>query len=221
MAKNGVLTFTASAQKFTVDALTSPEVRVYRLDHGIPVRLTSVEVEASPNGYKASFAGLSEEHTYWVVSQDALLKGELRAAPEMHDITSGAANYLIISHSDFINDLTPLVQARQAQGYGVRVVDVEDIYTQFSYGIFDPQAIKDYIAFAAQNMGTQYVLLVGGDTYDYLDYLGKGSISFIPTLYTATDEIVQFAPADPLFADVNDDLVPYIALGRFPVRTSA
>ncbi len=220
LAKNGVLTFKASAQKFTVDGLTSPEVRVYRLDQGIPVRLTSVEVEASANGYKASFAGLSEERTYWVVSQDALLMGALRAAPEMHDITSGTANYLIISHSDFINDLTPLVQARQAQGYTVRVVDVEDIYTQFSYGIFDAQAIKDYIAFAAQNMGTQYVLLVGGDTYDYLDYLGKGSISFIPTLYTATDEIVQFAPTDPLFADVDEDLVTDIALGRFPVRTS-
>lgn len=221
MARNGVLVFTSSAQKFTADGLTSPEVRVYRLDNGIPVRMTSVEVDTSPNGYKASFAGLAEEHTYLVVSQNALLTPGLQPTPEEHDITSGTASYLIISHPDFINDLAPLVQARQAQGYTVRVVNVDDVYAQFGYSIFDPQAIKGYIAFAAQNMGTQYVLLVGGDTYDYLDYLGNGSMSFIPTLYTATNEIVQFAPADPLYVDVDQDQVPDLALGRFPVRTSA
>ncbi len=131
------------------------------------------------------------------------------------------AQYLIISHPDFIGGLQPLVPARQAQGLTVSVVDVNDLYAQYTYGIFDPQAIKQYIAYAAKNLGTQYVLLVGGDTYDYRNYLGKNSISFIPSLYVTTGPIAKFVPADPLYADLNGDNVPDLAIGRFPVRTTA
>ena len=131
------------------------------------------------------------------------------------------AQYLIISHPDFIDGLQPLIQARQAQGLTVNVVNVNDLYAQYSYGIFDPQAIKDYIAFAAQNLGTQYVLLVGGDTYDYRNYLGVNSISFIPSLYVETSKVVKFVPADPLYADLDGNNVPDLAIGRFPVRTTA
>jgi hypothetical protein len=101
----------------------------------------------------------------------------------------------------------------------VRVVDVEQVYAQFGWGIFDPQAIKDYISHAAALMGTRYVLLVGGDTYDYRGYLEQDSISFVPSLYAVTDEFVTFAPVDPLFTDLDGDELPDLPIGRFPVRT--
>jgi len=113
------------------------------------------------------------------------------------------------------------VAARQAQGFQVRVVNVEHIYDQFGFGIFDPQAIDDYLVHAANSMGTRYVLLVGGDNLDYFDNFRAGSISFIPSPYVRTGSLVAFAPADPMLADIDGDLVPDIALGRFPVRTSA
>jgi hypothetical protein len=75
----------------------------------------------------------------------------------------------------------------------VKVVDVEDIYAQFGHAVRGAQPIRDYIAYAHANLGTRMVLLVGGDSYDYLDHLGKGAISFVPTPYTQTDDIVRFA----------------------------
>ena len=69
--------------------------------------------------------------------------------------------------------------------------------------------------------GTKYVLLVGGDTYDYRNYLGRNSISFIPSLYASTGAMVKFAPVDPLYTDLNNDNIPDLAIGRFPVRTNA
>ena len=33
----------------------------------------------------------------------------------------------------------------------------------------------------------------------------------------ATDEVVRFAPVDPLYGDVDDDGVPDVAVGRLPV----
>jgi hypothetical protein len=101
------------------------------------------------------------------------------------------------------------------------VVDVNDVYAQYSGGVFGPAAIQAYIKYAAASMSTKYVLLVGGDTYDYRNDLGLGAIGFIPTLYATTDQYINFAPADSLYGDVDGDGLPEVAIGRFPVRTAA
>ena len=132
----------------------------------------------------------------------------------------GAASYLIITHPDFEGaPLESFVRARSAEGHTVKVVPTEQIYAGFSGHEVSAEAIRTYIAQAYREMGARAVLLVGGDTYDYKDNLGIGSISFVPTLYAATDSLVRFAPVDPLFADVDGDQVPDLALGRWPVRT--
>ena len=64
------------------------------------------------------------------------------------------------------------------------------------------------------------MLLVGADSYDYRDYLGTDSISFIPTLYGDVGVgQISWSPIDPAFVDIDRDQVPDLALGRFPVAT--
>jgi len=171
--------------------------------------------------YSARFSGSGVTASYYVTSANALLKPGIRAARPAIEITSGSAQYLIIAHPDFIPGLAPLIQVRQEQGLAVKTVDVFDIYDQFNFGIVDAQAIKDYIAYAAANLGTQYVLLIGDDTYDYKGYGGTGSISFIPSIYMAVGDLVQYAPVDPKYVDLNNDNVPDLPIGRLAVRTSA
>lgn len=221
VVRNGQLTFTAIGEAFRVGGFTSPELVVYRLINDIPTRLYHVHVEKEGAGFSATFPGSEFNATYLVYQTNALQKPMITPAPAAQDITSGSADYLIISHPDFIDGLGALVQARQADGLTVKVVDVEQVYQQFGHALFDPQGIKDYIRYAAQNMGVEYVLLVGGDTYDYHNYSGAGSFSFIPSIYTRAGTEIGFAPVDPLYADIDGDLLPDLALGRFPVRTSA
>ena len=45
------------------------------------------------------------------------------------------ADLVIITYKDFAQSIQPLVALRQSQGYHVIVVDVEDIYNEFSYGV--------------------------------------------------------------------------------------
>jgi hypothetical protein len=138
-----------------------------------------------------------------------------------HPLTGGSADLLLISSARFAGSVGSLVAARQAEGLSARVITVDQIYAFYSGGIVDPEAIRRFVGEASQQLGTRYVLLVGGDTYDYFDRLGIGSISDVPTLYRKTHEYVNFAPADPAFGDRDGDGMPEIAVGRLPARTSA
>lgn len=219
-AVNGRLAFSAAAKAFRVSNLPSANVVVYRLEARGLARLGTVKTQKIGATYTATFAGSNQSATYLVSTGDALYAPSLEAV-QLAPSLDQPAKYLIIAHPDFIDGLQPLIQARQVQGLSVSVVNVNDIYTQYSYGIFDPQAIKDYISHAARNLGVEYVLLVGGDTYDYRNFLGKNSISFIPSLYIATGPIARYVPVDPLYADIDGNYVPDLAIGRFPVRTRA
>jgi hypothetical protein len=219
-AQDGRLTFTSNGRNFSVTNLPGSTVLVYRIENGNPVRLNQVKVTASNGTYTASFSGLGRTATYLVTTIPALNTPSLEAVRLNTDINK-PADYLIISHPDFISGLQPFVAAKQAQGLTVNVVDVNDVFAQYSYGIFDPQGIKAYITYAHNALGTEYVLLVGGDTYDYRNFLGRNSISYIPSLYANTDPDSRFVPSDPMYADLDGDNAPDLAIGRFPVRSTA
>jgi protocatechuate 3,4-dioxygenase beta subunit len=220
-ARRNRLTFAAAGQAFRVTGLAYNTVVVYRLTNNGPVRLTGVRITGTSGAYQATFPGTAEPATYVVATSNTVLAPTLAPARPVTDITSGQAQYLALAHPDFIAGVQPLVEYHRSRGLSVRVVNVEDVYAQFGHSIFDPQAIRRYVAQAARTMGTQYVLLVGSDSYDYRNYLGRGAYSFLPSLYVATSDVVRFAPADPLLADVDANNVPDLAIGRFPVRTNA
>ncbi len=142
------------------------------------------------------------------------------ASSAVDPIGSTPATYLIISHPSFIGGLSSFVTAKQQQGFTVKVVDVEALYRYYNAGVVDPAAISLAIK-NAQKLGVTNVLLIGGDTYDYLNVLGINSVSFVPTNYRRTDAIVNFAPADSVYADTDNNGAPNVALGRWPLRTQA
>ncbi|RME07085.1 MAG: hypothetical protein D6812_00695, partial [Deltaproteobacteria bacterium] len=220
VAKGGMLHFSAEGKAFRVENLPSPEVVVYRRAKDEIVRLEALQLEALDGDFAVRFAGTGTPADYWVVSQDALLTPKFRAPRPSVDLLGGQADYLIISHPDFLEGLAPLVEAREKEGFHVKLVDVEDVYARFGGGIFGPEAIERYITEAVRELGVEYVLLVGGDSYDYLDHLGQGAISFLPTIYLSAGEIVSFAPSDTAYAFIDGDGKPDVAIGRFPVRTN-
>lgn len=222
VARAGSLSFNAAGSLFRVSGLPSGDVVVYRLSGSNLVRINNVASEALGDGsFAVRFAGTPAPAQYVVSAVSALKTPAIQPQRPATDITSGTADYVMIAHPDFKTGLAPLVQFHQSRGLTVKVVDVTDIYAQFGYGIFGPEGIQRYIAHAVRNMGTRYVLLVGGDTYDYRQYLAGGGISFIPSIYSATGPYTKFAPVDPLYADIDNDRLPDVALGRFPVRSDA
>lgn len=127
-------------------------------------------------------------------------------------------NYLIIAHPLFMNEtLDEYVTHRQSEGWKIKVVSVKDIYTAYSDGMAIPEAITQYIK-DATDRGVHHVQLIGASNYDYHDYLGLGSVSFIPSLYTLTNRFISYTPSDASYV-MGENNLPRVAIGRWPVRT--
>jgi uncharacterized repeat protein (TIGR01451 family) len=210
----------SGAGAYRVDGFSSDNIVVYRREGDRMQRLTGSTVAWNGSSYEITFKG-SGPADYFVQLGSTLLAPGVAPVPEPVALGAGPARLLVIAHPDFISDVQPLVDYRTAQGYSVDVVDVESIYERYSNGMVDPEAIRGYIAEAVANRATGYVLLVGGDSYDYRDRLGFASLSFIPSIYAATDELINHAPVDPLFGDIDQDGTVDVPVGRLPVRTSS
>ncbi len=219
LARQGRLRFAVTGEALEVSGLDGGDAVVYRLTDGEPVLLDKLQWVDSAAGPVARFAGTPTETVYEVASASALLTPAIEPAPAAEELLTGEARLLIVAHPDFTAGIEPLAAARRAEGWSVRVASSDAVYAAYSHGRFDPSAIRAFIRDAHARLGTEAVLLVGGDSYDYHDNLGLGSVSFIPSLYLATDEVVRHAPVDPLYGDVDGDLVPDVAVGRLPVRT--
>ncbi|MCB9139773.1 MAG: hypothetical protein H6642_15630 [Caldilineaceae bacterium] len=226
VAQNGTLSFESDANLFTIDGLPNSQVTIFSTFRNRVWKMEEVKTEPSANGYTATFYGWGETADYIVVADSAVATPDIEAGQLPINITDGSYDFVIISHPDFISDLEgqydlyDLIDARTAENYNVLLVDVQDIYAQFSHGIFNAQAIKDYIASANAQMGATYFLLVGSDQIDYRNYVYPNAISFIPSLYATAYPGEHYMPVDPLYADFNGDKVLDAPIGRFPVETT-
>ncbi|HEV7669344.1 MAG TPA: C25 family cysteine peptidase [Thermoanaerobaculia bacterium] len=79
------------------------------------------------------------------------------------------ADYIIIAHSTLIDAVRPLAELHRARGLDVAVVDVEDVYDEFSHGIVDPRALRSLLDYAYHRWtrpAPRFVLLVGDASWD-------------------------------------------------------
>jgi hypothetical protein len=133
---------------------------------------------------------------------------------------SDGAEWVIVAPAQLLAGAQSLASHRQRR-FSTLVVDVEDVYDEFGFGLASPQALRDFIAYAWANwpQPPQYVVLAGAGTFDYKDYLGLGG-NLVPPLMVDTPSGL-FA-SDIAYGDVaGDDGLPEVAIGRIPALTQA
>jgi hypothetical protein len=131
---------------------------------------------------------------------------------------SHSAAYLLIAPNQLKSAAGNLARYRQQQALTTEIVDIEDIMDEFNYGIFSPEAIRSFLAYAYKNWirAPRYAVLIGEGTYDYKDYSGMGGNLIPPLMVSTPDGIVA---SDTALADIDGDHLPEIAIGRLPVLT--
>ncbi|HYV07892.1 MAG TPA: C25 family cysteine peptidase, partial [Blastocatellia bacterium] len=222
-ADNNALRFTATGgQAVTVSGFGSPAIRVLDVTDPDSVREVLGKVQQNDDGYSITVASpQSGERTLVAALDDERLNPARVADNQPSNLRSSehAANLVIIANRDTISSVEPLRAQRASQGFRVEVLNVEDIFDEFSFGNKSPQAMRDFLLFtqAGWKVAPQYVLLVGDASLDPKGYLGLPDSDLVPTMLIDT-ALLETASDDRL-GDLDGDGIPELAMGRLPVRT--
>jgi hypothetical protein len=217
------LRFQATAGvQVSIDGFSSKAMRVFDMtDERDVIRVPREMAPDGAGGYRATFTVPGHgERTLLAVTHDRNKSPvEILANRPSTWAGSGGYDFLVISHPDFVRGIRPLAALRKSEGLTVGVVDIEDIYDEFSFGEKSPQALKDFLRYAGKHWSPKpkYVLLVGDASFDPRDYMGFGNQDYVPT--KMVDTFYMETASDDWFVDVDDDGLPDVAIGRLPVQT--
>jgi hypothetical protein len=138
---------------------------------------------------------------------------------------NNGADYIMIAHGDFISNIQSLASYRASQGLRVRVIDVQDVYDEFSDGLMDAQAIHDFLRYTYTNWqapAPAYVVLVGDGNFDFKNNFGNSSPNYIPPYLRLVDLwLGETATDNRLVAFNADNNLPNMAIGRLPANSPA
>jgi len=139
-AEGGVLRCTVSKGGLvTIDGFSSPHIRVVDVTNPGEVKVLAGRVTGdAASGYQASVFKLPAVEpgpgspSQWM---RCCPRSRSRPISLLHgNQPRQDADLAIISHGNFKESLAPLKTLRESQGLTVALIDVEDLYDEFSYG---------------------------------------------------------------------------------------
>ena len=229
VAEGDSLLFTedqAGVREYEISNFSEPAVEAYDVTDPLSVSQIITNVTKIASTWTVTFTQEIVSPARYLVQGESERKSAVEIEEDVPSDLRGSngAEYLIITHSDFLDNAGALADHRAGQGYVTMVVDVEDIYDEFSYGLFGAQAIREFLAWAYDHWDPRpsYVLLVGDGNYDPKDNLGLGEANYVPPYLACVDPFVCEIPSDNQYVCVSDgDNLPEMYIGRLPVKTAA
>jgi len=158
---------------------------------------------------------------------------ELTGRVENQNLRSlSAADFLIITHPNFITQANRLASFRLSNdNLSTHVVQIQNIYNEFSSGRQDVSAIRDFIKQHYAKGSLKYVLLFGRGSYDYLDVIDNNT-NYIP-IYQSRNSLhpLDTYGSDDYFGFLEDSEGSWVensagthtldvGVGRLPVTNS-
>lgn len=170
-----------------------------------------------------------QQTEYFCVSPDYYLTVDsiLKDKPsDLHNLLNGA-DYIIITHELFKTAAERLKSYRENNLFGfdsarVALIEVQDIYDEFNFGLMDPSAIKSFISFAFNNWqqpSPSYIVLVGDMSHDYRKILPDSRDNFIPAIPFQALRYGQVATDNEFVTIIGNDFIPDLAIGRISCET--
>ena len=214
----------------------SPSEQLFLFDvtaHSSPVRLTGWQ---NDQGEVVFEDDLDTVPLHYHVSAVSALR---RPGIEIESMSAGVLpslrdetppDMIIVYHSNFREAANRLAAHRRnslpfSDAPVIRAVDIEDVYNNFSGGMKDPLAVRNYLKFMYDNFSDggapviDFALLIGNCTYDARNILGRSN-DFVP-VYINVNYEDQGVEDDDFLAklDTGYDRTADVAIGRMPVLT--
>ena len=204
---------------------TTPNIEVYGIDGTRYVGLSPLVDEKIPGTYRVIFRSTQirpKDANDPTIQYIALTRNQFRKpkisvdAPSDLRSTHNAADYIIITHNHFIQDVQPLADYRAQQGLRTKVVDVQDIYDEFNDGILNPKAIREFLNYAYYNWqppAPTYVFLIGDTNIDI-----KNKPNFVPTMQVQIPGYGSSGSDHQFVTFRGEDSFPDMLIGRMPAN---
>ncbi len=224
----------AGQHEFVVTNMSTSSIEGYKV-YGFnrTERVINPTISADSTTYKYEFSDTIVNGTdrYVIVEEDAKMK-PVSLEKYVHaglNTTTNDEDYLLITHrdlynaSDASNPIVKLAAHRATQsGLNVSVINTQQIYDEFSNGLTDPTAIRNFISYAYSNWdgAPTYVLFAGDSSLAYRSTTDRAS-SLVPTyIYDDLGFYEKDLASDNWFCCVaGNDLYPDLIPGRLPFAT--
>ena len=169
---------------------------------------------------RVAASGSGERILFAYREQDVLTPALVANNPSSWHGSEGA-DLVIIGARGLLPSLRPLADQRASEGLRVAVVDIEDVYDEFSAGEKDALAIRSFLGNAVTSWSNapRFVLLAGAATYDPRGWLGRPELDQVPTVMVATRYIE--ASSDDALVTFDPATGPALAIGRLPLSSPA
>ncbi|MBV9791682.1 MAG: hypothetical protein JOZ51_26025 [Chloroflexi bacterium] len=231
-ARNDRLTFTGDAGewRYQIEGFTQPNVQVFDITTPTTPQLIANLVHAAgEDAYSVAFQRSHAAGARFVaVAEPGWQRPKAIRRYVGPDLTSGSADYLVITHGTLRAASERLAAYRAAQGLRTLVVDIDDVYNQFNHGIYHPVAIKRFLAHAYahwQKPAPSYVVLAGDGHWNFKNYnpqrYGGPPILMPPNMAWIDPWQGEVDATNMLAAVAGTDLLPDLAIGRLPANSNA
>jgi hypothetical protein len=206
-----------------------PAIEVYDVsDPWAVVQLEDFARDDAQGAYTLRFwDAAGPQSAYWALTGDKRLSPLSVVQDNNSNLRSAAngADYIAIAPRALFAGAQALVDYRAAAGLRTMLVDLQDVYDEFSYGVPTPYAVRDFLSYAYRNWAgapPSYVVLVGNGHFDYKDKLGTGAPNHVPPRLAFIEAWNTEEAIDDWYACVSGtDDMPDMMLGRLPVNSAA
>ncbi len=219
---------TNSAVRFNLSGFSSSDISI--LDVSDYANITGIIPNTDNNGNANFYAQLqtADVHKYVAFTPAAAKSVSGFEAVPNSNIRGNIPNtkFVVIANRSMEQDagkLVDYVNNDSPNSISTSLFFTDDIYNEFSCGLLDPAAIRDFIRYLYLNstVAPEYVLLYGNGSYDYFDTEEKHN-NFVPMLESMESlyEVNSYF-TDDYYArvDGNDSKID-LAIARLPIENS-
>ncbi|MCS6874491.1 MAG: C25 family cysteine peptidase [Pyrinomonadaceae bacterium] len=215
--------YTPNYRVTRVSGFTSPNILLFDIaEPNDPKIILNPIVEESSNSHNLVLPS-ARGSIYYATTESAILSPEFVTSNQPSTLSNptNQGRIVIISHSNWMNVAEQWAEYRRTQGFIVKVVNVEDVFDEFDFGLPTAESIRRFLQHAKLNwiVPPDYVLLLGDATFDPRNFTGNGYNNFIPTMMV--DTIFMETGSDEALADFNDDGLAEIPIGRIATRSAS
>lgn len=164
---------------------------------------------------------------YSVYQESAFLSPASVTRDDAEDLrdASYAADFFIIAPAALMDQANRLKEHRmENDSLSTQVIDIQNVYDDFSWGLNDPTAIRNFLKYAFDHFtpAPSYVLLLGDGDYDYKGVLSSSGVQYIPPF--------EFEGYTDSGTRASDDWYTYVSgsdskmdmtIGRIPVQNAS